>query len=340
MSAGNILENVELRRYTTLKTGGTARYLVAVATVVDLNKAVVFAEQKQLPYLIIGGGSNLFVSDAGFAGLVIKIELKGLEYKQVTDTQCDLIAGAGEVFDTVIADSLSRGYFGLENLSAIPGTVGATPVQNVGAYGVEVKDLISQVEAFHLPTKTIKIFSKEECQFAYRDSFFKTEIGKEFVITAVHFSLSKSAPTNLTYRDLALKFSGETPSHLEVREAVSAIRAGKFPNYRVIGTAGSFFKNPIVSSAEGERLRELFPALPIYPVDENNVKIPLGFVLEKLCGLKGYRVGAVGLYDKQALVLVNYGEASSQEIFDFVKVVTEKVLAVTGITIEPEVRFI
>lgn len=340
MSSSDILENVSLREYTTLKTGGEARYFAKVATLEDLNKAVDFAEQNQLPYLVIGGGSNLFVSDEGFAGIVIKNELKGITYQAVDNDKTYLRAGAGEVFDEVILNSLEHGYFGLENLSAIPGTVGATPVQNVGAYGVEVKDLIYQVEAYHTPTRKQRIFSNSECQFGYRDSFFKTELGKEFIITAVHFLLSKTALTNVTYRDLANRFINEAQSHSAVREAVCAIRSQKFPDLRVLGTAGSFFKNPIISMVEGERLQSLFPELPMYTLDNDRVKIPLGFVLERLCGLKGYRRGAVGLYDKQALVLVNYGGASSQELCDFVAEITEKVLTTTGIVIEPEVRFI
>lgn len=340
MFGGKIIENVALRDYTTLKIGGEARYLLSVSKLEDLNKAVDFAEQNQLLYLVIGGGSNLFVSDVGFSGLVIKNELKGITYQSLDAYRCYLRAGAGEVFDEVILDSLEKGYFGLENLSAIPGTVGATPVQNVGAYGVEVKDLIYQVEAFHIKTRTIKNFSNEECQFGYRDSFFKSELGKEFIITAVHFLLTKSSPVKIAYHDLAEKFADTSPSHHEVRKVVCDIRANKFPDWTVVGTAGSFFKNPLVSRTEGERLKKLFPTLPIYEFDKDIVKLPLGFILEKLCGLKGYKVGAVGLYDKQALVLVNYGGATSQEVKDFVADVSEKVFLKTGIIIEPEVRFI
>lgn len=335
-------EQVPLRAYTTLKTGGFAQYLVGVQTTEELEEALMFAASKQLPYLILGGGSNLLVGDAGFPGVVIKMEQKGIEYTDVPHEKnyLWLTAQAGESFDQVVEDSVARGLWGLENLSAIPGTVGATPIQNVGAYGVEVSDRIVSVCTYHVPTKTEKVFSNEDCNFLYRDSFFKTIAGQEYIITAVTFQLEKKSTPKISYADLANFFGDTIPSVTAVREAVIAIRSKKFPNWRVVGTAGSFFKNPIVPREVGEALHVQYPALTYYVVDQNTVKIPLGFVLDKVCGLKGFTKGPVRLYEAQALVLVHDGTATTTDIVEFAKIISEKVYEATHIVIEPEVRFI
>ncbi len=336
----SICENVSLRAHTTLKTGGVARYVVEVRTVEEVVLARQFAKQTALPELVLGGGSNVLVEDAGFAGLVILNKLKGLEYSEHQDGTVTLVCQSGELLDDVVADTVARGYWGLENLSAIPGTVGATPVQNVGAYGVEIGNIISKVEAYNLQSGEYKIFSNKECEFGYRDSFFKSEIGKKYFITAVHIQLTKKINPQLAYADLVKKFSSHTPTLIELRNAIIQIRSQKFPDWKVIGTAGSFFKNPIITSAQGEALRTQYPDLPQYEAGLGLVKIPLGYVLDKVCGLKGYRVGAVGLFSAQALVLVNYGGATTDEIKNFVTDVQQKVFTKTGINIFPEVRFI
>jgi UDP-N-acetylmuramate dehydrogenase len=335
-----IRENVSLRDYTTFKSGGSARYFVAPKTVAEITQAAQFATEVGLPLFVLGGGSNVLVPDTGFLGVVMQINLTGLNYEGQVDGSVRLIAASGELLDTVIVESLRLGYFGLENLSAIPGTIGATPVQNVGAYGVEVKDLISAVETYHLPTGTTKVFQNDACHFSYRDSFFKTPSGREYVITAVHFKLSTIPNAHIGYRDLALHFNGIQPTPQEVRKAVCEIRSKKFPDWTVVGTAGSFFKNPIISAAEGERLLRLYPELPVYPVSADTVKISLGYVLDKICQLKGYRQGSVSLYKEQALVLVQDGEATTKEILQFVELVTSAVYMKTQIVIEPEVQII
>ncbi len=335
----SISENVSLRAHTTLKTGGVARYVVEVRTVAEVVEARQFAMQTALPQLVLGGGSNVLVEDAGFAGVVILNKLKGIKYVEHEDT-VTLVCQSGELLDEVVADTVTRGYWGLENLSAIPGTVGATPVQNVGAYGVEIGNIISKVEAYNLQTGEYKIFSNQECEFGYRDSFFKKEIGKNYFITAVHMQLSKKINPQLAYADLVKIFSDQIPTLESVRNAIIKIRSQKFPDWKVIGTAGSFFKNPIITSVQGEVLRTQYPLLPQYDAGVGLVKIPLGYVLDKVCGLKGYRVGAVGLFTAQALVLVNYGGATTAEIKNFVAEVQQKVFTKTGINIFPEVRFI
>jgi len=336
-----VREQVSLKEYTTLRVGGAARYFIEVSSVVEIDEAVQFAKQTELPHLIIGGGSNLLISDEGFSGVVIYVQLKGIEYFEISNDEVLLIAQAGENFDEVISDSVEKKYSGLENLSAIPGTVGATPVQNVGAYGVEVADLIEVVETYHISTGEIKKFSSEMCDFKYRDSFFKTKEGREYVITSVHFCLRKNIfSPKINYADLKKIFGENIPTLTEVREAVINIRSKKFPDWHKVGTAGSFFKNPVINTDVAESLQVCFPELPIYKMNDNQAKVSLGYILDKVCNLKGYRDNKVGLFINQALVLVNYDGANSKEIADFAKQIKEKVFEMTKIKIEPEVRYI
>ncbi len=334
-------ENISLSNYTTLKTGGVARYFTTVRTVEEVGAAVRFAEQNGLPPLILGGGSNLLVADAGYPGAVIKIEIVGCDYVVSDADDVFLTCGAGEALDEVVADTVRRGYWGLENLSAIPGTIGATPVQNVGAYGVEVKDVIERVEVYDTRTHTVKILSNADCCFSYRHSIFKTEEGASLVITKVTFRLSKLAKPKLEYEDLRQRFrADEGVALVDLRAAIIKIRDGKFPDWRVVGTAGSFFKNPVVLRAQGEALRAQHQQLPLYAVNDKQVKLSLGYILDKIGNLKGYRLGNVGLYEKQALVLINHGNATTDEIVAFVAIIKEKVKTETGIEIEEEVRLV
>jgi UDP-N-acetylmuramate dehydrogenase len=335
-----IQENILLSDYTTLKTGGVARYFGTVTNQADLAEVVAFARKEGLPLLFLGGGSNLLIDDTGFDGVVVFCAIMGREYTEREDGQVTLVCGAGEVLDEVVAESVERGYWGLENLSSIPGTVGATPVQNVGAYGVEVSHLITNVEVCNVVTGEIDVLDTEECEFGYRESFFKKENGKNYFIVSVHFVLQKNPTPKIGYADLRDKFAGTMPSVVEVRAAVIAIRRAKFPDWTVLGTAGSFFKNPVVRRFEADALREKYPELPQYEAGEGMVKISLGYVLDKVCGLRGYKVGNVGLYEAQALVLVNYGGATSTEIKKFATHISDLVYNKTKIIISPEVRFI
>ncbi len=336
----DVRENISLKEYTTFKTGGVARYFVEVKTEEEVIEAGHFAKQNDLPLLIICGGSNLLVSDEGFAGLVMINSLKGSKYLEGEDDSVLLEVASGEVFDEVVAESVSRGYWGLENLSAIPGTVGATPVQNVGAYGCEIGDLILQVEAINLYTNNKKIFTNSQCKFGYRESIFKTEEGNNFFITKVFLKLSKEVSPKLSYADLKKQFVDYIPTLPEIRNSIIVIRSKKFPDWKVVGTAGSFFKNPIITSKQADELLAVYPEVPVYHTGAGMVKIPLGYLLDKVCGLKGYRQGKVGLYKEQALVLVNYGDATTNEIKNFANEISEIVFAKTKINISPEVRFI
>ena len=335
-----IKENINLSKYTTFKTGGVARYFVEVKDEEDVKLAGSFAKQNSLPVLVIGGGSNLLVSDEGFTGLVILNSIKGQKYTKLKDNSILLEANSGEIFDEVIAQSVSRGYWGLENLSAIPGTIGATPIQNVGAYGCEIGELISEVEAIDLYSGDKKIFNKSECRFGYRESIFKTEVYKNFFITKIFLKLNCEANPKLAYADLKKIFQDNSPTLEQIRDTVINIRSKKFPDWKIVGTAGSFFKNPIISSKEAGDLISTFPNVPIYEMGDNTVKISLGYLLDKVCGLKGYREGNVGLYTEQALVLVNYGAATGTEIVALSRNIQQTILEKFGIAIEAEVNII
>lgn len=334
------LRDVPLAPYTTLKVGGNAAYFVRVTTAEELRAAATAAARDGLPVRILGGGSNVLIDDQGVAGLVIKNDITGVSF---VESGADVIAhvGAGEVLDSFIADTVSRGYWGLENLSCIPGTVGATPVQNVGAYGVEVADCITAVEAFDLLQSDFVTLTPAACAFGYRDSLFKQPEGARYLITHVTLRLSSKPQPRLSYKDLAARFLGHTPTLAEIRTTISDIRSVKFPDWTLVGTAGSFFKNPIVSANEAVRLAATFSDVPQFSLPDGRVKVSLGFMLDKVCGLRGYTRGAVGLYEKQALVLVTHRPTTAAEIGRFAEHIAEIVFQKTGIVIEWEVtRFL
>ncbi len=329
-----VQSKVTLAPYTTLKTGGDADYFVVIENQEDLEKAVAFAREMQLPFCVLGGGSNMLVPDEGYRGIMIEIKLKGITYTALDENLCAVTVGAGEVLDDVIQDTVARDLWGLENLSHIPGTVGATPVQNVGAYGTEVADVISEVVVFNTDTQQITTLQNDECHFSYRHSIFKER--HELIILSVTFVLQKNAHPKITYADLSERVPVNPSAH-DVRTAVIAIRSEKFPDWRLVGTAGSFFKNPIVPEETANELVKKYPALPTYPTTAGMTKISLGYVLDKICGLKGFSIGPVRLYEKQALVLVTEAGATTADIKNFVKIISEKVFEHTAIKISQEV---
>ena len=262
----NYQEQVSLRQHTTLKTGGFAKLFVEISSESELKAAYQFACERGLPVLVLGGGSNMLIADEGFPGLVIKITLHGSRYVEQAGESNEVLmeVQAGESLDAVVAKSITDGWYGLENLSAIPGTVGATPVQNVGAYGVEVADIIHSVKVYDCATDSVKILAKEECVFSYRHSLFKTSEGERYVVIAVTFLLTKSFVPKISYTDLKNYFGDHIPTAIEVRTAVQMIRSKKFPDWTIVGTAGSFFKNPIIQKSEAEALLAAYPLLPVY----------------------------------------------------------------------------
>jgi len=332
----DIRENVELAPYTTLQVGGPARYFATVTSVDDLRAARQFAQQTAGPLLFLGSGSNLLISDTGFPGLVIYNQLTGQTYTEPEDSQIQLTVGAGEILDEVIAASVARGYWGLENLSHIPGTIGATPVQNVGAYGVEIADVLESVSIFDFASGEEQQLGNADCQFAYRDSVFKQPDNRLWYITSLTLRLSTQPNPQLTYPDLARLPTAEPATPAAIRDHVIRIRAQKFPDWHTVGTAGSFFKNPIISTARAADLTAQYPDLPAYPVGDDQVKVSLGYILDQVCGLRGHQTGSVGLYEQQALVLINQG-GTAADISAFAETVKNQVAEATGLTIEQEV---
>jgi len=331
-------EYVPLAPYTTLHVGGCARYFTIVTSLEMLHQAVAQARKRGLPFVVLGGGSNVLVSEQGYPGLVIRMAINDVTEHKV-DTGVWVTAGAGVEFDELVATTVTHGWWGLENLSHIPGTVGATPIQNVGAYGVEVADIISSVTVYDTERGVVHELSNSECQFGYRTSRFKTDVEKRMIVTAVTYKLSTKATHRVEYADLARYFSGQAPdSPGAVRDAVIAIRGAKFPNWHTVGTAGSFFKNPIIPHSLAENLLERYPQLPCYPAGPGLVKCSLGYLLDKVCGLRGYRSGLVRLYEAQALVLVADRGATATAIDAFATDIAQQVFSKTGIIIEREVQ--
>lgn len=334
----NIATHVPLAAYTTLRVGGTAEYFAEVTSLEVLAACVRWAKEQQLPITVFGGGSNILVSDDGVCGLVLRIMLRGRQYQPGTEETVGLVVAAGESFDAVIGETVEKGLWGLENLSAIPGTVGAVPVQNVGAYGVEVQDVIDSVTAFDTETEEVVVLPNSACNFGYRDSYFKHE-GKHLIITAVTFTLSKIPRPILSYAGLREYFGERNMVKItEIRDALIAIRGAKFPDWNVVGTAGSFFKNPTVSERVLCSLQTTFPDIPNYRVSESRFKIPAAYLIDKIAHKKGFRIGDVGLFENQAIVLVNYGNASADAISLFAAQIINDVQTLTGITLEWEVQ--
>ena len=338
-----IQRNIPLAAYSTLRVGGAADFFCEPTSEEELLFAVRFARERGLPIFVLGGGSNVLFQDEGFRGLVLVTSgLRGITWREKADGTLEVVVAAGEDWDAFVGESVARGLGGLENLSLIPGTVGAAPVQNIGAYGAEVKDTITEVTALDTKDLTIKTFSNVECEFAYRDSVFKRESGR-YIVLRVAFLLSRHAAVNISYKDVARYFDerGETtPARELVREAVIRIREEKLPDPRLLGTAGSFFKNPIIAADAYQVLLLKFPNMPHYDVGEGKYKIAAAWLIDSVCGLRGMREGSVGSFPRQALAIVNYGGASAIDIVRFSEHVRTCVEAKTGISLEYEVRVV
>jgi UDP-N-acetylmuramate dehydrogenase len=295
---------------------------------------------REQPSLHIGGGSNLlFLND--FDGIILHSAIRGIELVRETDDAVWLHVGAAETWDRVTALAAENGWGGIENLSLIPGETGAAAVQNIGAYGVEIGESIETVEAFNRRTREKQVFTNTACRYGYRDSFFKDERHDPYVITYVTLRLSKRPAFRLAYGNLKERLAsfGVSPTVAAVREAVMRIRREKLPDPDVLGNAGSFFVNPVVSPEQFEALKRAFPALPSYPSLDGQVKLSAGWLIEQ-CGLKGWRRGAVGVYDRQALVIVNHGGATGNDIARFAEEVRATVHRRFGVTLKPEVKYI
>ncbi len=297
--------------------------------------------QEQYPdFVVLGKGSNiLFTKDVN--GLVLHIAISGVQVVTETDDDIQVRVGAGVEWQRFVTLAVQHGWGGIENLSCIPGTVGAAPVQNIGAYGVEVAQVIQQVRAFDLETYQMVVFTREECCFAYRDSFFKNAGKNRYIIMTVDFKLQKHHTLHLEYgaiREEFAKLAIDTPTIADVSNVVCSIRASKLPDPKRIGNAGSFFKNPVLSAEQLRALQQAYPAIPAH-ASGDGFKVPAGWLIEK-AGWKGYRNGDVGCYDKQALVLVNYGKATGKEVLYLAQTIQKSVQEQFGVALETEVNIL
>jgi UDP-N-acetylmuramate dehydrogenase len=335
-----ILSKYNLKDLNTFHISAEARFFAEVKSITDLNNAVAFAKNHQLPILILGGGSNLlFTRD--FEGIVIKISIRGFERVKENEDEVWVKIGAGEEWHQTVLRCVDEGLGGIENLSLIPGTVGAAPMQNIGAYGVELKDVFDSLEAYELETGSIKHFSIDVCQFGYRLSVFKKELKGKYVITHVTLKLKKKPIFNISYG--ALKSALEAYNIKEhslktISETVIAVRQSKLPDPKVLGNAGSFFKNPIVDIDRFENLKIAYPNIPSFP-DKEGVKLSAAWLIEQ-AGWKGSRTNDAGVHEKHALILVNYGNAKGTEIKQLAEQIQQSVFTKFGVELEPEVNFV
>lgn len=323
----------DLSALNTLGLRSIAEQFVAITEPGQIPALIDYSSQRRLPILWLGGGSNLVLAES-VPGIVAQLQLPGIELLESSDQRVVLRVGAGEVWHAFVRWTLEQGYFGLENLALIPGSVGASPVQNIGAYGVEVCELIECVDAYDSKTQQWVSLATDECQFGYRDSLFKRNPGR-FVIASVSFRLSRQFLPKLSYAPLAQRFGEQAEvDALEVFDAVCDIRSAKLPDPAVLGNAGSFFKNPVVSQVQFEKLLAEYPSIPNYPADSGR-KLAAGWLIEQ-AGLKGYSDGPVGVHKLQALVLVNYGGASRKDVEALATDVKEEVWDKFGVALEQE----
>lgn len=329
-------ESVSLQAFNTFGLRANAHQIETANNKDELCKFWQNAYHQKCPVLILGGGSNvLFIDD--FKGIVIRNCILGIEIIE-TEQQWNIHVGAGENWHALIENLLEKNIHGLENLALIPGNVGSAPIQNIGAYGKEFKDICAYVDIVELNTGIVRRLTNEECQFGYRDSIFKHHYQQGFAIIAVGLHLNKKWVPILTYGDLT-KLSAETVTPKEVFESVCYMRTSKLPDPAITGNAGSFFKNPIVDIRQAQHLKSVFPFCPQY-VQSNGVKLAAGWLIDQ-CGLKGYQIGGASVHTKQALVLINKeGKASGEDIVNLASYIRQKVLERFGVQLEPEVRFI
>ena len=334
-----ISKDVDLKTYNTFGISATAKNFATFSTISELSS--ILSQNGNEPLLILGGGSNiLFTSD--FDGLVLLNEIKGFKIVEDTEDHVHIKAGAGEVWHEFVMHCIENNYGGVENLSLIPGSVGASPMQNIGAYGVEIKDVFVELEAYHISSGQIHTFSKDECAFGYRESVFKREKKGQYVITAVTYHLSKRHTTSTHYgaieAELA-KMDIATPTIRDVSNAVIAIRSSKLPDPAEIGNAGSFFKNPIVEVSVLEEIQKTYASVPNYPVSNGKVKLAAGWLIDQ-AGWKGKTFDSFGVHKNQALVLVNYGSCSGDQILDLSTQIIDDIFKKFGVKLEREVNIL
>ncbi|MBZ0178806.1 MAG: UDP-N-acetylmuramate dehydrogenase [Melioribacteraceae bacterium] len=335
-----ILENYSLKQLNSFGVDIKTRYYIKISDFADLPKIYNFIYKNDLNYFILGDGSNsLFINN--FNGIVLHMKKSGYKIEE-TSQNWKITAYGGQNWDNLVQASVEHGIIGLENLSYIPGSVGAAPVQNIGAYGAELSDFLKECEIFDLRTGDIRSMDSSECRFSYRESVFKNELKNRVVILSVKLEIAKSRKLNFAYEGIEkyIKNNNLTVSNsAQLREVIIAVRNSKIPMPSKFKNAGSFFKNPIINKTTVDKIKSLYRDVPIYILGNENFKIPAGWLIE-ICGLKGIRIGDVGTFEKQALVIVNYGNASGQEIYNFALDIQTKVYEEFGIFLEPEVNII
>ena len=335
-----IQNNFSLKKHNTFGIEARAKQFVAVHTLEELKS--ILEHHRSDKKFILGGGSNMLLTQ-DIDALVIHVDLKG---KKIIQEDADFVwveSQAGEVWHEFVQWTIAQNFGGLENMSLIPGNVGTTPVQNIGAYGTEIKDTFVSCEALNIETQLLKTFTKDACQFGYRESIFKQEAKDKYVITSVVFKLTKRHhKINTSYGDITAELAKnniQIPTLKDVSNAVIAIRQSKLPDPKELGNSGSFFKNPIISKVQFEKVQQNFPDIKFFEVSKTEVKVPAGWLIEH-AGLKGYRKDDAGVHKNQALVLVNFGNATGQDILNLSKYVQKTVFDKYGIAIEAEVNVI
>ena len=337
-----IKENFELSPLTTFHITALCRYFSEASDLEAIKEIIEFAEANGVKKkLILGGGSNVLFTH-NFDGIVLKNNIKGIEFVKEDDEHVYIKAGAGENWHQFVLHCVKNNYAGIENLSLIPGNVGASPMQNIGAYGVEIKDVFFELEAFHKNDKVIQKFSLNDCAFGYRESVFKNKYKDQFIITSVTYRLNKKPSFNTSYGAISHEIERMGVKELSIRaisQAVINIRTSKLPDPNEIGNAGSFFKNPVISNEHFTNLKNLFPNIVAFPSGNDHTKLAAGWLIEQ-CGWKGFRKNDAGCYPKQALVLVNYEHATGKEIFDLSEEIIESVKGKFDVSLEREVNII
>ncbi len=336
-----IQNNHSLKPYNTFGIDVSAKYFVEAETVDEIISALEFVRENQLPLMLFSGGSNMLLTH-DFDGLVLKLNLKGIELVAEDDDFVEVKVKSGENWHEFVQWTLQQDFGGLENLSLIPGNAGTAPIQNIGAYGVEVKDTMTELSALEISSGNIRKFTNSECKFGYRESVFKSELKNQFIIVDVTFKLTKTNHQLHTeygaIRSELDKLNILNPSIRDVSKAVINIRQSKLPDPKDIGNSGSFFKNPVISKSEFEKIREKHPEISAYPSGDE-FKVAAGWLIEN-AGWKGKRFGDAGVHEKQALVLVNYGNATGQEIYDLSQRIVDDIFEKFGIRLEREVNIL
>ncbi len=340
-----IIENISLKPYNTFAINAKAKYFSSFSSLNELQQLLAFENEKRETRnekrFILSAGSNILFTK-NFDGLVLKNDLKGIEVVREDEAYYYVKAAAGENWHQFVLYCIEKNFAGIENLSLIPGNVGATPMQNIGAYGVEVKDVFEELEAYNIQENAVVKFSLSDCEFGYRESIFKRRYKDKFVILNVTYRLRKHPVYNTSYgaiKDELEKMGVKELSIQVISQAVINIRSSKLPDPKEIGNAGSFFKNPTISKKQFDEVKKIFRTMPGYVLDENHIKVAAGWLIEQ-CGWKGFRTGDAGCHAKQALVLVNYGNAKGEEIYELSEKILSSVKDKFNIQLEREVNII